>query len=411
MGRNGHIMSVFDISRPVLATCPRGAAPYLAQELAALGFPVGAEHTAGVETQATLRQCMRLNLHLRTANRIQYVLKRFRALDAEEMYRQVRDIPWEDYIAPQGYLTVDSYVTGNDSMRDTRFANVRVKDAVVDRLRGLSGVRPDSGPDATGTVLFLHWAGDSCTLYLDTSGEPLNRRGYRKLPCKAPMQETLAAAVILASGWRGTTHFVNPMCGSGTLAVEAALIALNSAPGLMRENFGFMHVPGYDPAEWDALLDEAEAAETGGDLPIRIIATDIDRPTAEAAYRNAKAAGVERYIELGTGDYSEVPVPELSAAEGPGMVIMNPPYGERLGDKEQLGALYAGIGDFFKNRCRGYMGYVFTGNPELAKQVGLRTKRRLPFHTAKIECRLLEYELYEGTRKAKRDAEGAEEQA
>lgn len=388
-------MTVFDTRSTVLVTCPRGATSICADELRALGFPVHGELAAAVETTATLRECMRLNLYLRTAHRVQFVLKSFRASNADQLYSHIHAVEWEQWISPDGYISIGSHVVNNESIRDTRFANVRVKDAIVDRMRAKFGRRPDSGPDSTGIVIFLHWSGDDCTLYLDTSGEPLNRRGYRKIPCKAPMQETLAAATILASGWKGDTHFVNPMCGSGTLAIEAALIALNSAPGLMRENYGFMHVPGYDPADWDELLDEAEANEKG-ELSIRIIATDIDRPTAEAAYKNAKEARVEQYIQFGACDYAETPVPE----EG-GMVIMNPPYGERLGDKELLGPLYSGIGDFFKKHCAGYMGYVFTGNPDLAKQVGLRTKRKIPFFSAKIECRLLEYELYGGTRKQK----------
>lgn len=392
-------MTVFDTKSTVLVTCPRAASSILAAEISALGFPVHSELAAAVETTATLRECMRLNLYLRTAHRVQYTLKTFTAIDADQMYSQVHSVPWEQWIRPDGYVSIGSHVVNNDSIRDTRYANVRVKDAIVDRMREKFGRRPDSGPDDTGIVVFLHWSGDDCTLYLDTSGEPLNRRGYRKLPCRAPMQETLAAATILASGWKGDTHFVNPMCGSGTLAIEAALIALNSAPGLMRDNYSFMHVPGYDPADWDALLDEAEANEAG-ELTIRIIATDIDRPTAEAAYKNAKAAGVERYIEFGVGDFSQTPLPVEA-----GLVIMNPPYGERLGDKELLGEMYRSIGDFFKNRCQGYMGYVFTGNPDLAKQVGLRTKRKIPFYTAKIECRLLEYELYDGTRKLKSETE------
>lgn len=390
-------MTLFDTQNTVLVTCPRMAAPILADELRALGYPVTAELPAAVETRGTLRDCMRMNLFLRTAHRVQYTLKEFTAADADRMYAQVHMVPWEQWIAPDGYVSISSHVTNNDSIRDTRYANVRVKDAIVDRMRAKCGRRPDSGPDDTGTVVFLHWNGDACKLYLDTSGEPLNRRGYRKLPCKAPMQETLAAAAILATDWRGQGHFVNPMCGSGTLAIEAALIALNSAPGLMRENFGFMHVPGYDPADWDALLDEAEGAECG-ELEFRIIATDIDRPTAEAAYKNAKEARVERYIEFGACDFAETPVPE-----GGGIVIMNPPYGERLGDKNELGPMYGAIGDYFKNKCGGYTGYIFTGNPDLAKQVGLRTRRKVPFYSAKIECRLLEYELYDGTRKQKEE--------
>lgn len=387
-------MSIFNRKSEVLITCPRGAAPVLAEEIRQRNFPVKHERIAAVETFTTMAGCMRLNLHLRTAHRVQFQLASFRAYNADDVYKYVREyIDWDEIIRPDGYLSISSFVQ-NESIRDSRYANVRVKDAICDFMRDKHGRRPDSGPEQTGIVLFLHWVNNRCKLYLDTSGDPLNRRGYRKLPWKAPMSEPLGAASLLASGWDGKSNVVNPMCGSGTLAIEAALIGLNSAPGLMRDNYGFMHLPDFEQARWDSLLDEAEASENG-ELDFRIIATDKSAEAVEAAKKNAAAAGVDRYIEFDVCDFRDTEVPE-----GGGIVIMNPEYGERLGDVRYLGEVYQAIGDFFKQKCQGYNGFIFTGNLDLAKQVGLRTFKRLTFFSAKIECKLLGYQLYSGSKKS-----------
>jgi putative N6-adenine-specific DNA methylase len=268
----------------------------------------------------------------------------------------------------------------------------------VDRIREKRGRRPDAGPLRDRAVAHLYWKDDRAAVYLDTSGEPLSRRGYRKHPMAAPMQETLAAAVVTATGWDGSGAFVNPMCGSGTLAIEAALIGLGIAPGLLRENFGFMHLLGFDRGLWGRLRTEAEQAARKRPSG-RIIATDIDPRAAAAAKENARLAGVEQCIEFAVCDYAATPVPE-----GGGVVVVNPEYGERLGEEEALVPVYRGIGDLFKQRCQGYRGYVFTGNAALAKQVGLKPKRSMPFFNSGIECRLLEYELYAGTKRPDRSA-------
>jgi putative N6-adenine-specific DNA methylase len=207
------------------------------------------------------------------------------------------------------------------------------------------------------------------------------------------MQETLAAAVILASGWKGNGNFINPMCGSGTLAIEATLIAINKAPSLVRNNYGFMHLRGFNESSWKALRKKTTAGAKKI-LNGRVIATDISQEAIEAAKKNAMTAGVAHLIEFGVCHYAETPVPK-----GGGIVVINPEYGERLGEIKKLEEVYKGIGDFFKKKCQGYKGYIFTGNFDLAKKVGLRTKRRIPFFNSNIECRLLEYELYEGSKK------------
>ncbi len=391
-------MSIFEKTAPVLVTCPKGLPEYLAGELSSLGFEENILLDAGVEVHTTLADCMRLNLRVRTGHRVLFELARFEARGPDDLYRAVLALPWERYIDRDGYFRVDASIRDTE-VNDSRFAALRVKDGVADRFMERFGVRPDSGPETRGISLFLYWREREATLYLDTTGEPLPRRGYRKRPHTAPMQETLAAACVLASGWPELAakggHFIAPMCGSGTLAIEAALMAMHGAPGLLREDFSFTHLPGYDPEWWDRLIDQAEAEETP-DFGGRIIATDHDPSAIEAARDNARAAGVGDFIEFAVCDFRETEVPE-----GPGVVMLNPEYGERLGDAAHLGPVYQGIGDFFKQSCGGKAGFIFTGNLKLAKQVGLRTKSRRTFYNAKIECRLLEYELYAGTRKEK----------
>ncbi|EGB15149.1 rRNA (guanine-N(2)-)-methyltransferase [Pseudodesulfovibrio mercurii] len=389
-------MTKFSDTAPILVTCPRDMPEYLHGELTGLGFSQATPLDAGVEVRGSLNDCMRLNLWVRTGHRVLFELKRFRAFDADELYREVKAIPWEAYIPADGYFRVDASIR-DTTVNDARFAGLRVKDAVADRFTERTGSRPDSGPETSGVCLFLHWRENRATLYLDTTGEPLPRRGYRKRPHKAPMQETLAAACILAANWpelaRQGGHFIAPMCGSGTLAIEAALMAMNGAPGLLRDDFAFTHVVGYDPDAWDDLLGAAEDAEVP-EIKGRIIATDHDPAAIEAARDNARLAGVGDFIEFAVCDFTRTEVPE-----GPGVVMLNPEYGKRLGDQAELKAVYRAIGDFFKQRCGGKSGFIFTGNMDLAKCVGLRTKRRRVFWNAKIECRLLEYELYAGTRK------------
>lgn len=375
-------------------TCAKSIPPFLKQELAALNYPVLAEGIAGIETEGSLADAMRMNLSLRTAHRVLYVLQQFPARDPEALYRKVRELHWEAIIPPDGYLCMTASVE-MPGIRDSRYASLKCKDAIVDRIKDRTGRRPDSGPERDRTVVHLYWKDGTATVYLDTSGETLSRRGYRKIPLAAPMQETLAAAVVMATDWQGEGNLINPMCGSGTLAIEAALIGLRRAPGLLRSNFGFLQVPDIDRTVWERLREEARK-QSQRSFPGRIIASDIAPHAVEAAKKNAQTAGVEQFIEFAVCDYVDTVVPD-----GGGVVVMNPEYGERMGEVQKLESMYAGIGDFLKQKCEGYRGYVFTGNLDLAKKIGLRTKRRTPFFNSGIECRLLEFELYAGTRRKK----------
>jgi len=364
---------------------------YLKEEVSALHFPVIKQRKAGIETKGTLRDTMTLNLLLRSAHRIHYLIDEFKATQSEHLYDQVNKIPWENYIDETGYVSVTS-VVHTPAIKNTQYANLTCKDAIVDRIRKVKGVRPNSGPDLSHTVVFLYWRGQKCRIFLDTSGESLSRRGYRTESHTAPLQETLAHALVHASGWKPDQHFINPMCGSGTLAIEAALKGLNRAAGSLRPNFGIKHIKGFDEDEWSELRSELKK-QAKKDIPGKIIATDIDRNAISAARKNAKTAGVDHLIDFEVCDFRNTPIPE-----GNGVVIMNPPYGERLGNSDQLEKLYRSIGDFFKQECTDYTGYVFTGNMELAKHIGLRTSRRMKFYNSTIDCRLLKFELYQGSR-------------
>lgn len=381
-------------TRPIVIPCARAIAPYLQGEVAALGFPVVSVSESLVETAGTLTDTFLLNLSLRTGQRVLFLLREFTARDGDQLYGALTRLAWESIVPRGGYVSVTCSVD-NPTILDSRFANLRFKDAVVDRVRRKTGARPDSGPLRRQTVLHLYWKEDLCRVYLDTSGEPLSRRGYRKIPLRAPMQETLAAAVVLATGWDGKGAFLNPMCGSGTLAVEAALLALGRAPGLLRHNFGFMHLAGFDRNLYEAVRRKVRRASRRS-FPGRVVASDRDPDAVEAARKNAATAGLTDCIEFHVCDFADSPAPE-----GEGVVVINPEYGERMGEVKRLAPVYGRIGDFLKNRCQGYRGYLFTGNLSLAKKVGLRTRRRIPFFNSRIECRLLEYELYEGSRREK----------
>ena len=377
-------------SAPLLVTCAPGLADVLAAEVEELDLPVEATHRTSVLTRGTMIDAMRLNLRLRTAFAVLRLLDEFRCRNAETLYEHLRTLPWEDLIAPDGYLTVTSHVD-TPSINNSMYPSLKVKDAIVDRIADRVGRRPDAGPDRRGVVITLYWKRDRARIYLNTSGDKLADRGYRKIPHQAPMQETLAAAVVLSTGYDGTTPFVNPMCGSGTLAIEAALIAARRGPGLLRSHFGLMHVQGFDRSAWEAERRTARKATRPREVIPPILASDIDPVAIEAARRNATTAGVEHLIEFHVGDFADTPLPEV-----PGVVILNPAYGLRLGEEDELAALYGRIGDFFKQECCGWTGYVFTGNRALAKCVGLRPARRIPFFSADLECRLLRYEIYAG---------------
>ncbi|MBX3394011.1 MAG: class I SAM-dependent RNA methyltransferase [Phycisphaerae bacterium] len=395
----------FTSQAAIRLTCPRGAAELLRAEIEQLGFRVDTVGHSVVETSGTLIDAMRMNLHLRTAVNVLYQLAQFPCDGPDELYRAVRDVPWENWLSPDTYFTVVS--RGNHpSIDNFMYVNQRVKDAVVDRMIEHFGRRPDTGSERDGFVLNVIWFGETAELFVNTSGRKLSDRGYRKLPHDAPMSESLAAAVILATGYDGSVSLTNPMCGSGTLAIEAALIATGRPPGLFRTHYGFQHIRGFDEDAWREMRIAAKKMRNRVE-PKPIVATDMDPRAIDAARRNAETAGVHHMIEFHQCDFTNTPLPSDK-----GVVVLNPEYGMRMGEIKALESTYARIGDFFKQKCRGHSGYVFSGNLELAKKIGLTAKRRIIFFNARIECRLLMYELYEGSRrKPKPGAESAADSA
>lgn len=391
-------MLSFETKGAVTITCNKRLAPYLEQEVRELGFDIDNAFITGVKITASLNDCIRLNLSLRCGSQVLYSIKQFKAGDPDVVYKAVKAYAWEKLLPEDGYFSVTSNVF-NDTINNNMFANLRVKDAIVDRLQEQTGKRPNSGAELSGAVIHLHWKGEDAEIFIDTSGASIARHGYRKIPGRAPMLEALAAATILAGKWDRKSPFINPMCGSGTLAIEAALIATNTRPGVFRTNYGFMHIQGYNE---DFYLDERGRLENQiiDDVPgLRIIATDYDKQAIINAQKNAKAAGVADIIEFNRCDFAETHVPQQKN----GVVYLNPEYGERLGELQELEETYKRIGDFMKQQCKGYTGYIFTGNTDLGKRIGLKASRRIEFYNSKIDCRLLEYELYDGTKRADKE--------
>lgn len=385
-------MNVFENKSKIIITCNKRLSGYLKQEVEDLGYTVTRTFQTGVELEGTVNDCIPLNLNLRCASQILYLLHSFEAADPQRLYNELVQIEWEKLIDFSGYFSITSNVN-NEHIRTPLFANVKVKDAVVDRIKAQKGIRPNSGPELNKAVLHLYWQDDKADIFVDTSGETLAKHSYRKIPGKAPMLEALATSTIMATGWDRQSTFINPMCGSGTLAIEAALLATDKHPGLFRMNYAFMHLMGYDEqvffVERRKLKDKAKKTTN-----FKIIATDISDDAVEIARNNARTAGVEHLIEFAVCDFADTEVPEEK-----GIVMFNPEYGERLGVHSKLEATYARVGDFMKQQCKGYRGYVFTGNPDLAKKIGLAATRRIEFYNGKLDCRLLEYTIYEGSKR------------
>lgn len=385
-------MQVFHNKSKIIITCNKRLSTYLQDEVEALGYTITRNFGTGVELEGTVSDTIALNLNLRCASQILYSIKSFTAENPARLYKELLEIDWEELIDVLGYFSVTSNVD-NETITTPLFANVKVKDAIVDRIKDKKGVRPNSGSEQNKTVIHLYWKDDFAEIFIDTSGETLAKHGYRKIPGKAPMLEALAASVIMSTKWDRQSTFINPMCGSGTLAIEAALLATHKSPGLFRMNYGFMHIMGYDEqlffTERRKLKDQSKK-----DITFKIVASDITEDAIQVSKNNAKTAGVDHLIDFQVCDFEETQVPEQ-----PGVVVFNPEYGERMGVHTKLEATYKRIGDFMKTNCKGYTGYIFTGNPDLAKKIGLRASKKIEFYNGKLDCRLLEYELYDGSKR------------
>jgi putative N6-adenine-specific DNA methylase len=303
----------------------------------------------------------------------------------DELYQAVQTVDWAKFMTPEHTIAVDCNVR-DSALTHSQYAARRVKDAICDQFVARVGRRPSVDPETPMVGLNLHVYQNVATLSLDASGESLHKRGYRPILTKAPLNEALAAGLILRSGWDVNTPFVDPMCGSGTLPIEAAWLALRRPPGLTRKRFGFQGWLDFDVALWTELRDEARRGVLKA-LPAPIVGQDVRRDVVDFARGNARAAGIGHLLKFEAGDVEKFQPPDGP----PGTIIVNPPYGERLGEEAELRPLYAALGEAFR-RCPGWRCWVFTGNGSLARRIQLPVAERIHLFNGKLSCQLLRYD-------------------
>jgi putative N6-adenine-specific DNA methylase len=369
------------------ATVARGLEPIAAQELERLGAKEVRPDFTGVHFVGDKAMLYRVNLWARTIFRVLVPLREFYCPNSDILYREVQKISWDQYLQPHNTLAVNC-TGGNQKLNHTHFTALQVKNAIVDQQRRKSGQRSSVDAENPDVSINVHIHQDRCILSLDSSGTSLHRRGYRQAMGKAPLKESLAAALLDMANWDASLPFLDPLCGSGTLPLEAGLKALNIAPGLFRKKFGFESFPDFDEQLWQKLLKEAKNSQIR-DFKALIWGSDRDPDVLAQARSNAQQCGIAHQIKL-----TQTELSQLEAPADCGVIICNPPYGERLGEVQELGALYKTLGDIFKQRFKGWTAFVLTGNKELAKKVGLRASRRIPVYNGALACTLLKYELY-----------------
>ena len=357
----------------------------LADELRALGAREIQPFNRLVTFKGDLRLLYRANICCRTAIRILKRIRKFNAADEKELYAQVRKIDWSRYLDETGSLAIDPVVT-RSTFTNSLYVAQRAKDAIVDQFRERTGARPSVRLENPDLRLNLHMNENIVSLYLDSSGDSLHRRGYRTETNIAPMNEVLAAGIIQLSGWDCASPFADGMCGSGTLVIEAALMARKIPPGAFRKEFGFERWKDYDPALYREAFQEATAGEMEK-LPFEIVGSDLDAQAIRAAARNVRNAGLENDVRIERRSFEEQTPPR-----GRGVLILNPPYGERIA-VQQINTLYRMIGDTLKKKYAGWTACVVSGNPEALDSLGLRPSRVTQLFNGPIECRLLEFQV------------------
>ncbi len=394
---------VTDNVRYWIATAPVGAASVLAEELAQYGACDIRERSHDVKFQGTLEVGYRTCLWSRTATRVLLSVGSIDASSASSIFDAVKRIDWRDHLAPGATLACDCS-GGNESIRHTIYGSQLLKDAVCDSLRESTGERPNIKPERPDVLLHLHVEGATALLSVDFSGESLHRRGYRTEGGRAPLKENVAAAVLLRAGWPGIYAeggpLFDPMCGSGTFLTEAALIAADAAPALGREYFGFEGWRGHDAALWERLCAEARTRRAARPPRRCIFGSDIDADAVRMAIANGEHAGVADWLHVEKRALGEVAAPRGAV----GLVVANPPYGERIGAESALPGLYSELGRTLRERFAGWQAAILTGNPPLARNLGIYAKRTHRVFNGTIECRLLRFDLNEANRQRPAEA-------
>ncbi len=370
------------------ATCPRGLEDQLVGELIAAGATRTQAVAGGAGFAGDWETCYRANLWSRIATRILWRVAHGPYKREEDIYRLAHDVPWHERFAVRRTLRV--YMTAiRCPLKSIDFITLRIKDAVCDRFRAETGERPSVDTAEPNVRIHAFLSDREATLYLDTSGEPLYKRGFKYASVEAPLKENLAAGILRLAGWEPGTPLLDPMCGSGTFLLEAALMAHDIAPGLERK-FGFLRLNNFDATLWQKLLAEAEARKRPV-VPQPIFGSDISQDQVERARQNLAAAGMHACVQLECADLLQrnAPVPE-------GVLVANPPYGVRLEEAEWLEAFYPRLGDALKQRFAGWRCYFISADPQLPKLIGLKASKRTPLFNGALECRLLEYRIIAG---------------
>ncbi len=379
------------------ATAPKGLVEVLRDEVTACGGKIVAQNLGGVTFEGTLENAYRVCLWSRVANRVLKQLSTFSCEDDKKLYGKIRSIRWDTHLDPMGTFAVDFFST-HSNMTHSHYGALRVKDAIVDQMRDKDGNRPSIDTKRPDVLVNVYLNNNEAIVGLDLSGDSLHRRGYRIETAPAPLKENLAAGILILAGWpeasREGKPFLDPMCGSGTLVIEAAMIACDRAPGLNRRYWGFNKWKQHQPEIWNVLIKEAEARFEAGKAGARskILGLDSQGRTLTSARDHSVRAGIEKFVEFEKMDFRDFTLPaELGDA---GVMIANPPYGERLGDTEQLMELYTEMGNVMKRQLKSWTAWILTAKGELTKKIGLRASKRLILFNGPIECRLLKFELF-----------------
>ena len=379
---NINIMEKYEL----IAKTFMGLEPVLAKELTQLGASDVEIGRRMVSFTGDKEMMYRANFQLHTAIRILKPIRHFKARSADDVYEEIKKINWTDYLGTDKTFTVDSVVF-SEEFRHSKFVSYKVKDAIVDQFREKTGKRPNISISNPDIRLNMHIAEDKCTLSLDSSGESLHRRGYRQESVEAPLNEVLAAGMILLSGWQADTDFIDPMCGSGTLLIEAALIAKNMAPGLFRKEFAFEKWPDFDADLFDEIYND-ESMER--EFNHKIYGYDIDMKAVNTARMNVKAAGLSDIISVEQQDFKNFTQPANKS-----IMISNPPYGERISTPDLLGT-YKMIGERLKHQFKGNDAWILSYREECFDQIGLKPSIKIPLYNGSLECEFRKYQMFDG---------------
>lgn len=369
------------------ATTAHGLVDALEQELKDLGFSIERKISSGVFFESNWAGCYRANLESRLASRILKPLLDFPAYNGDDLYHNIKKHDFTKYINPEQTLKIEASVI-ESALQDQRYIAMKIKDSIVDQFSEKFGKRPDVDTEYPHMRIVVKGIKNRYHVMLDTSGESLFIRGYRKETGPAPLKENLAAGLVALTGWDKESPIVDPMCGSGTILIEAAMMALKMAPGFHRRHFGFMDFLGFNEESWEEVMADVASKELD-DLDFKLYGFDIDRRVLQMAKENARSAGVDHVIE-----FKAESITTLQAPIEKGMMITNPPYGARIGDEDNLRDVYRDLSHTLKNQFKGWDSWILSGNKDLIKDLHLKSTRKHFVYNGPLECRFLKYSMH-----------------